>query len=165
MSELKIRAPKRQWEWKIMSKMWDIKPIYLERHGDFSVTALVTMLWGSQNNGWEWEIHFKNNESKWNIFHHWASSPTQIDKFWDTADQRQKSGFTIKIHGTDFQATDRTKSSNVCTFFSFCEWRNNSWNTYPPLTLFAQFLRLCRQNIVLNCASAVQILFTLGITD
>ena len=47
----------------------------------------------------------------------------------------------------------------VHKLFYFCEWWNNSCNTYLFLTLVGQFLRpqcLCRQNIVFSCASACE---------
>ena len=45
----------------------------------------------------------------------------------------------------------------VHKLFYFCEWQNNSWNTYSILALVGQFLRpqcLRRQNIAFSCASA-----------
>ena len=32
----------------------------------------------------ECETHFQNKKLEWKIIHYWVSSPTQIDKFWDT---------------------------------------------------------------------------------
>ena len=41
VSELKIIAPKRQWEWKIWNKMCDFKSIYVQDLYHFNVMALV----------------------------------------------------------------------------------------------------------------------------
>ena len=44
VSEWKIHAPNRQWEWKIRSRIWEMNSTCVANHGYFNITVFMAML-------------------------------------------------------------------------------------------------------------------------
>ena len=70
----------------------------MENGGDFGVTKMTAMLRWSLASNHDLGVGnaMENKRCEWKIIHHWVSSPTHINKFWDAGPRVHQRVLTLR---------------------------------------------------------------------